>query len=90
MSGTPPSASVVETVAESVGTTGADPNTFSWTCPTVDFDGPVYSYMASNPSLHIVALLMKPAVHSDRQPRSTRVLVPVYCRFDRLMSQAPG
>jgi hypothetical protein len=45
MSGTPPSASVIETVAESVGTTDADPNTFSWTCPTVNFDGPVYSYM---------------------------------------------
>lgn len=45
MSGTPPSASIIENVAESVGTTGADPATFSWTCPPVDFDGPVYSYM---------------------------------------------
>jgi len=44
MSGNPPSASVIETVVESVGTTESDPTSYSWTCPTVDFDGPVYSY----------------------------------------------
>lgn len=48
MSGTPPSASVIENVAESVGTTDADPNTFSWTCPPVDSEDPVYSYMVGD------------------------------------------
>ncbi|KIM25597.1 hypothetical protein M408DRAFT_331135, partial [Serendipita vermifera MAFF 305830] len=45
MSGNLPGASVVDTVTDSVGTTSSDPTSFSWTCPPVDFDGPVYSYM---------------------------------------------
>lgn len=45
MSGNPPGASVIDNVVESVGTTASDPTSFSWTCPPVDFDGPVYSYM---------------------------------------------
>lgn len=45
MSGNLPGASVVDTVTDSVGTTPSDPTSFSWTCPPVEFDGPVYSYM---------------------------------------------
>jgi hypothetical protein len=88
MSGTPPSAFVIENVAESVGTTGADPTTFSWTCPPVDFDGPVYSYMASMRSLSLLnSVSYNIVVHSDRQPRPTGTLVSVYRMFYLPISQ---
>jgi hypothetical protein len=44
MSGVQPGTTVVVDVAASVSLTGSEAS-FSWICPTVDFDGPVYSYM---------------------------------------------
>ncbi|PVG03681.1 hypothetical protein CPB86DRAFT_810738 [Serendipita vermifera] len=43
MSGVQPATSVAVNVAESVS--GSEASSFSWTCPSVEFDGPVYSYM---------------------------------------------
>ncbi|CAG8731833.1 1436_t:CDS:2, partial [Acaulospora colombiana] len=51
MSGAQPEATVVSNVAESVSLTGPGASSFSWTCPAVESEGPVYSYMV-NRSLH--------------------------------------